>query len=324
MADFDDDISFEDEGDDDLECLDETGWVESAENAHASKNKKSSSDSDSDDDNSASDDSDGTNAWQRRLQKRTRVASLDDNFSSDDDGDFSDDDDDSDDDEPMQQRTTRPNNQRVTVGARETKKRNVHSIAHEWIQNKKVVFFSIDLEHGGERAGILQLSSIAFDQDGEKLDVFSSYIKPPKPEEITDESTQVHGLGPGSPEIRDAQPIDVVWPNFVEHVEDLLDDGDKRGVVIAWGGKGCDLEWMFRVTDEWCDGKLEMPQWLEFFLDPGAMIKHYTGCSLNNKKTGQQGYGLELLWCHVKSQNSLPGAHNLLVDAQAQMDVLLH
>ena len=54
----------------------------------------------------------------------------------------------------------------------------VHSIAHDCIKNS--IFFHVDLEHGGENCGILQLSVVAYCTTLKKnIGTFDTYIKPP-------------------------------------------------------------------------------------------------------------------------------------------------
>ena len=88
---------------------------------------------------------------------------------------------------------------------------------------------------------------------------------------------------------------------------------------------------MFTVTEHGSD-RLAIPPNLSFFVDPVTVLKHYTGCKLNTKHTGCNGYGLEETWCHIKQQSSIDisieqytnlSAHNSLADAVAQRDIVL-
>ena len=143
-----------------------------------------------------------------------------------------------------------------------------------------LVFFSIDLEHGGDFAGILQLSAEAFVVDssgrtGKRLDLFNEFVKPPSgcifiPDSLSDK----HGLTLQTQELQSAKLLPQVWGRFVTFVESLLANG-KKGVMVAWGGKACDCEWLFRVTElrAWnCNGSLRMPTGLDYFMDPGKVI----------------------------------------------------
>jgi len=198
------------------------------------------------------------------------------------------------------------------------------SVANEWFVRNKIVLFSIDLEHGGPAAGILQLSCIAFMPDGIELGQFDQYIFPVKNTTISSETTQVHKLTLQSPCIQAAKPLRIVWHDFVEFIEKFLDRGKKRGIFIAWNGKSCDLDWLFKITKDGNVNNLSMPQWCPFFLDPKAVISAYTGCKLNCKHSKLDGYGMESVWCYAMQQLSLPNAHNSLADCRAQMDIVLH
>ena len=198
------------------------------------------------------------------------------------------------------------------------------SIAHELLQADRCVFFSIDLEHGGDRAGILQLSAEAFSKNGERLgDTFDEYVKPPAGAPIPATQTAVHGLSLADRRIQNADTIEQVWPRFVAYIEGKLDGGSKKGVMVAWGGKACDCEWLFRVTEVWHPETLHMPAGLDYFLDPGRVIENYKSCRLHNQHTGLEGYGLEMTWCYIKGETELQHAHSSLVDCKAQTDVVL-
>jgi len=119
--------------------------------------------------------------------------------------------------------------------------------------------YSLDLEHGGLTAGILQLSCIAFLVDGRELGQFDKYILPVKNSVISEETRQIHGLTLYNLHNKGAQPLAAVWKLFIEFIESLLDGGKKRGIIIAWNGKSCDLEWLFKITKDGNDNNLSMP-----------------------------------------------------------------
>ena len=68
------------------------------------------------------------------------------------------------------------------------------SIIHHELAAGNIVFFSIDLEHGGSWAGILQLSAQAFLQDGTILGEFNRFVKPPEGAHVPASLTGTHGL----------------------------------------------------------------------------------------------------------------------------------
>ena len=200
-------------------------------------------------------------------------------------------------------------------------------------EEKGVVFVSIDLETGGDAVGIIQLSAVAFDlhHGGQPLGIFNEYVKPTVEAKYWSQAAiAVHNITPSSPEIQSASSLDVFWQEFVRFIEHL--DNYKSCVMVAWSGASCDVEWLFRVTEEAVTSNRSMPSNLKFFMDPSTVMEKYVGCKLNNKWTGCLGYGLEETWCHIKQQtfmnvsiagfSNLP-AHNSLADAAAQMDVVL-
>jgi len=243
------------------------------------------------------------------------------------------------DDEPSVEATIQTANKKVAAlpsttngdkGHKKPTKKNAvaaykqQSILSDDLDAGRCVFFSIDLEHGGDKGGILQLSVEAFTRVGDRLgEPFNAYIKPPAGATIPRAQTEVHGLSLSDPRIQNAAPIEQVWPQFTNYIESKLENGLKKGIMVAWGGKACDCEWLFRVTEVLYRGALSMPNGLDFFLDPGFVISNYTSCRLNNKHTGLNGYGLEMTWCYVMQQNQLPDAHSSLADCKAQTDIVL-
>ena len=61
----------------------------------------------------------------------------------------------------------------------------------------------------------------------------------------------------------------------------------------------------------------------EVLLWPLRVIKKYKGCKLNTTKS--KFYSLELgaVWKYIKGRENLNGAHDSLVDAMAQTDILI-
>ena len=138
----------------------------------------------------------------------------------------------------------------------------------------------------------------------------------------------VHGLSKDDPRITSAQSLSVVWNAFVVWAESQIGvgaDDDKRGVIVAWGGAACDVEYFFKVTETdypdqaWARAPRQCP----YFWDPCHTAKKYKTCPLNHEKTGCVGYGLEEIWCWKNRQESLPNSHNSIVDTRAQVDVTM-
>ena len=68
----------------------------------------------------------------------------------------------------------------------------------------------------------------------------------------------------------------------------------------------------------------KMPTKLRWFLDPHKVIKKYASCKVNPKKCGLQSLSLGSVWSHLNDGATLEGAHDSLVDARTQSDVLFH
>jgi hypothetical protein len=206
----------------------------------------------------------------------------------------------------------------------ESSKKSSCSIAHEFLAQKKVVYFSLDVETGGPECGILQISIVAASADGDILDTYNEYVKPPDSAIWDPKAQEVSGLHNNLPFIRSAKPIEEVWPSFKAFIENQLNRADMKGIMVAWNGASCDMDYIFHVTEISHKGKLEMPRGIDFFLDPCRVISHYTSCKLHETKRKQDGHSLSKIWCYIKRQEAMEGAHDSLVDARAQRDVLFH
>lgn len=203
-------------------------------------------------------------------------------------------------------------------------KRSSHSIAHSFIEDKQVVLFHLDVETAGAKVGMVQLSVVAVElHSNTTLGEFDKYIKPTaRAEDWSDEAMAIHGIYPNQDTIQNASQITTVWREFVHFVESKLDSGNKRGIFVAWNGKACDMEELFKVTCISHRGQCIMPRWVPFFMDPMAVIQHYKSCKLNEKHTKLVGYGLQVIWCYVKNATSLTGAHSSIIDARAQAEIV--
>ena len=60
---------------------------------------------------------------------------------------------------------------------------------------------------------------------------------------------------------------------------------------------------------------------LKCFLDPFRVIKVYPSCLLNSLASLSLG---TVVWAHVTNIDLLDDAHNSLVDAKAQTDIIFH
>ena len=110
-----------------------------------------------------------------------------------------------------------------------------------------------------------------------------------------------------------------MWQDFCAHVHNAF--GGKQdyvGVLVAWNGKSCDMEWVYKFIHASTDNSCAMPPQIEYFMDPYQIIKKYKGCDLHPLKSKIQDLSLSTVYKYVTGHSSLPGAHNSLVDCKAQ------
>lgn len=192
------------------------------------------------------------------------------------------------------------NNPTVPVGERKKPARRTHSVAHSDIVNKNVIIMHCDLEHGGENAGICQISAVIHNPEEPEFDKktisqFNMYVKPPKNAVWDRYAMDVHGLGPHHPSIKSAKGVVEVWGKFCKFLD--THTGNKKVILCAWGGKSCDVKWLWKITEETHVSKCHMPSNIVYFLDPINMIKAYKSCQLHLSKSNLAGHGLALMWC---------------------------
>jgi hypothetical protein len=154
-----------------------------------------------------------------------------------------------------------------------TNKKRAKPIAHDdWVCHQGMIFH-VDLEHGGDACGVLQLPVVACDPTYVKVvGEFDEYIKPPANVVWSSHASDVHGIYPNGVRITSALEIKEVWEQFVSFIEGLLDDGSKRGIIVAWGGQSCNCEWLFRITEDTHHGEQFMPRWCPYFMDPKKVV----------------------------------------------------
>jgi hypothetical protein len=144
--------------------------------------------------------------------------------------------------------------------------KQTNSIAHDdWVGHHTIIFH-VNLEHGGDSCGVLQLSVIVYDPTGLKVvDEFDQYIKPPANAVWSDYASEVHGLYASDDRIASAMRLIEVWnKRFVLSIEGHLDNGSKKGIIAAWGDQSCDCKWLFRITEYTHQGVLFMPRWCPY------------------------------------------------------------
>ena len=173
----------------------------------------------------------------------------------------------------------------------DTRKARKGSLAKDAIEKKSAVFISFDLEHGGPKCGITQLSAVLFylggiDDTTMKHDIvmrscFNEYVKPPSDAEWNPKCRETTGLHPAHPSIVAADPIDMVWNRFIEFLNNHVKP-EQRGILVAWNGASCDLDWIYRLTQA-PGSQLSFPSRVKYFLDPFRAIESTAGCKLNKK-----------------------------------------
>ena len=188
---------------------------------------------------------------------------------------------------------------------------------------KRIVHFSIDVEHGGPKCGLLSISGYAWDSYTDTiLGQFHEFIKP-GPTAIWNliGCQQSHKLHRDHPDIVNAATLETVWDAFVDWLECFLGNGEKFGCIIAWKGAKCDMEEFFKLTDV---RHMRKPRGVKYFWDPLDTISKYTTCELNKCQfpPDQYDYKCETVWKYVTGNPLLVGAHNSLVDAKAQLDIV--
>ena len=128
-----------------------------------------------------------------------------------------------------------------------TKVPKERSIAHYPITNGKAVFYSLDIETGGEYCGIAQFSAELVRMNivpgmnkaknsmisarnniianvAQVLHTFNKYVHPGETTIWSDAATRIHGLHVNHASIRVADPINVVWAQFLEWIGGYCND----------------------------------------------------------------------------------------------------
>jgi hypothetical protein len=198
------------------------------------------------------------------------------------------------------------------------------SKAHPFYEANNVIFVSLDLETGGEHCGIVQLSAVFKNQEGvEVAPPFNHYVKPPDKAVWNPNAMKIHGLHKGDARIKDADSIEVVWEKSVTAAEAAVPE-PKQGIIVAWNGKSCDMECIYRITQDEHHrngGPLPFPENCDLFMDPYAVLSRYKGCHLSKKKLGVKDLMLTTIYRAIM-QKELEDAHNSLADCKGQCDVI--
>ena len=112
------------------------------------------------------------------------------------------------------------------------------------VKNGDAVFILLDLEHGGNKCGMTQLSAVIFRLGGfESSDmqkdvvireVFNEYVRPPQNANWNPICQEVTGLHPKHPHIMNADPIEVVWQRFVQFINTHRLEGESHPCCLEW------------------------------------------------------------------------------------------
>ena len=96
---------------------------------------------------------------------------------------------------------------------------------------------------------------------------------------------------------------------------------EERGVLVAWNGASCDLEWIYRLTQS-PSAKLSLSPRVQYFLDPYHSINKTTSCGFNKKKSKLDLLCLGNVY-EFMSGEAMENAHCSLADAKAQTEIVL-
>jgi len=69
----------------------------------------------------------------------------------------------------------------------------------------------------------------------------------------------------------------LVWKSFEKFIDANI-GSDQVGVLIAWNGEGCNLRWLYKVTQA-PYSSLNFPCKVKYFRDPLAVLGHIHGVS---------------------------------------------
>jgi hypothetical protein len=175
------------------------------------------------------------------------------------------------------------------------------SIAHSAFSDRSAVFLSLNIEIGGEHAGIIQLSAeivrmklcpgrgVSQDrvEEVERVATFKSYVKPEC--DIWDQRCiDIHQIHPEDERIISAHNIDYVWSQFKTWLNRHVAMSETI-ILVAWNGENCDLKWLWRITQA-PRSRLSFPPQIQYFMDPYRVMSSFKSCPLNKSKSMLDGY----------------------------------
>jgi hypothetical protein len=137
----------------------------------------------------------------------------------------------------------------------------------------------LDIEIGGEYAGIVQLSAeivrmklvtgqgVAQDQvkDVVRVATFDRYVKP-KCDIWDQRCIDIHQIHSEDECIVSAHNIDQVWLQFKTWLNGHVSMSETV-ILVALNGENCDLKWLWKITQA-PRSCLSFPPQIQFFIDP--------------------------------------------------------
>ena len=86
------------------------------------------------------------------------------------------------------------------------------------------------------------------DKDAIVQKTFNEHVKPPPNTRWSQTLKDVTGLHPNHPSTTNADALEVVWEKITNHINEHVGK-DERGLLVAWNGASCDVEWLCRMTE---------------------------------------------------------------------------
>ena len=215
-----------------------------------------------------------------------------------------------------------------TTAAKQPKRRG--SIISNHIIDNKVIWVSFDIEHGGSTCGILQISSVFYVYDesvgvGVEIGRFNEYSRPSMGAIFQQHCCHVHGMyDRNHANLKEARAIIEVWQSFCVRVKTIFDREQYEGfvgVIVAYNGKSCDMDFIFKLVHNNKNTSVLFPSQIEFFLDPYLIIKSQAACPINRNKSNLDDYKLSTVYKFV-TEKDLDGAHDAIIDCEGQGHVL--
>ena len=111
----------------------------------------------------------------------------------------------------------------ITINNRKPKA--IYSVAHDDIVNGRAVMVHVDLEHGGEGCGILQLSAVMVDMTNKnQLGQFDQHVNPGPGAVCSSNATAVHGLTAAKECIQNARCKEIMMEMWRQSKNRLMND----------------------------------------------------------------------------------------------------